>query len=220
MVGYEPPDLEALVRIVIEDAKAACRRQEDRALNESRRIVTEAEDRMAELRDAARDLGRARGEAADEAQEAEADREIESVEATAFEALWERFRQRLRIRLDVLPQDDRYAGALAHWARQAAGAMDGPCEVFTAKRDRPAVYEALLAAGAEDFHVRVDHGVQVGFVVRDLDGRTQLDGRPAALIDAHEADVRGLLESRVPAFEPPRSAARAAPEDAPEPTAD
>lgn len=207
MVGYEPPDLEALVRIVVEDATARCRREEDRALNESRRLVMEAEDRIAELRTAAQDLGRVRGEAADAAQEREADLEIEGVTAAAFDALWERFRARLRMRLDALPDSEDYAGALAHWARQTAEVLDGPAEVFTAKRDRPAVYEALLAAGAEDFHVRVDHGVHVGFVVRDLDGRTRIDRRPEALVEAFEAEARALLESRVVPFKPQKTAA-------------
>jgi vacuolar-type H+-ATPase subunit E/Vma4 len=212
MVGYEPPDLEALVRLVIEDARAAVRREEDRALNESRRVVMEAEDRIADLSGAARDLGRVRGEAADVAQAREADREIRVVEARAFDALWDRFRMRLRMRLDALPTTPGYPAAVGHWAREAAAAMTAPAEVFTAARDRAVVYEALLAAGASDFHVRVDHGVQVGFVVRDLDGRTLVDRRPEALLEAHEADLRALLEQRVPPFaRPPADADLEAP---------
>jgi vacuolar-type H+-ATPase subunit E/Vma4 len=201
MVGYDPPELQGLVRVVIEDAEAACRRREDRALNESRRIVAEAEDRIAELREAARDLGRTRGEAVDDAQGEAAAREIEAVRGGAFDALWERFAKRLRMRLDALPESEGYAAALAHWAHEASAAMDAPAEVFTARRDRAAVYEALLAAGAEDFHVQVDHRIHVGFVVRDLDGRTLCDRRPAALTAAHEAAVRELLVAAVPPFE-------------------
>lgn len=192
--------LAALARIVVEDAEAACRREEDRALNEARRLVLEAEDRVESLTTASHALGRARGEAADAAREQEADREIESVRAQAFDALWERFRQRLAMRLEDLPRSETYPQALTHWARQAAARVDRPADVFTARRDRTAVYEALLEAGAADFHVRVDHGVHVGFVVRDLDGRTVADCRPAALLQAAEEELRRRLEARIPPF--------------------
>ena len=79
--------LRGLVRVVVEDAQAACRRRDDRARNEARKLVLEAEDRVADLRRAAEDLGRVRGEAADSAAQQAADREIETVHAGAFEAL-------------------------------------------------------------------------------------------------------------------------------------
>ena len=76
--------------------------------------------------------------------------------------------------------------------------MDGPVEVFAAKRDRAAVYAALLATAAGDFHVRIEHRVHVGFVVRDLDGRVVFDARPEALVSAQEAALRDLLRKAVP----------------------
>lgn len=202
--------LDALARIVVDDAQAACRREEDRATNEARRLVLEAEDRVAALRKASHDLGRARGEAADAAREGEADREIEEVRSRAFAALWERFEQRVLMRLRDLPTTPAYAGALSHWARLSAASMDRPADVFTSRRDRADVYAALLEAGAEDFHVRIDHHVHVGFVVRDLDGRTISDCRPEALLEASSADLRALLEERIRPF-----VADAAPEPTP-----
>jgi vacuolar-type H+-ATPase subunit E/Vma4 len=192
--------LDVLARVVVEDAETACRREEDKAANEARRLVLDAEERVDALRRASHDLGRARGEAVETVREQEADREIESVRDRAFDALWERFEQRLLMRLRDLPGSERYGEALSHWARVSAERMDRPADVFASRRDRAAVYEALLEAGAQDFHVRVDHDVHVGFVVRDLDGRTVSDCRPEALLEAAAGDMRALLEARVRPF--------------------
>lgn len=198
MIMSESHMLGTLVRIVVDDAEAACRRAEDKALNEARGLVLEAQDRVDELTRAARELGRTRGRAAEAAEALAAKSEIATVEAGAMDALYERFERRVLMALKSLPESDRYEAALEAWARGAAAHMDAPAEVFTSKRDRPAVYAALLVAGAEDFHVRVEHRVHVGFVVRDLDGKTLHDARPDALVAAHVADLRSLLEQRVP----------------------
>ena len=194
----ESKALDALVRVVVEDADAGVRREQDRALNESRRLVLEAEDRVGELERAARELGQARGAATDEAEQRAAEQEVAGVGATAFHALLERFHSRVEMGLKALPGTDRYAAALETWARGAAIHMDRPAEVFTAKRDRAAVYGALLSTEAEDFQVRVDHGVHVGFVVRDLDGRLLFDAQPAALVEAHAGELERLLKTVVP----------------------
>ncbi len=199
MIMSESHMLQTLVRIVVEDAEAACRRVQDQATNQARDVVLEAQDRVDELTRAARELGRTRGLAAEAAEAEAARREIGVVEAGAFDALFERFSRRVLLGLKELPQSERYGAALHAWAQRAPAHVDAPAEVFTAKRDRRAVYEALLAAGLEDFHVRVDHRVHVGFVVRDLEGRTLYDCRPDALVGAHEAELRALLERAVPA---------------------
>ena len=198
MILSESHVLEALARVVVEDAEAAARRLEDRALNQGRREVEEAEQRIADLARAARDLGRTRGRAAEAAEVRAGETEIEGVEARAFDALFERFLRHLTMALKSLPDSPRYAGALGAWAGHATSAIDGPVEVFCAKRDRAAVYEALLAAGATDFHVRIDHRVHVGFVVRTLDGHTRYDCRPQALVEQHTSALRALLEASVP----------------------
>lgn len=222
MIMSESHVLQALVRIVVEDAEAACRRVEDKAANEARAVVLEAQDRVGELTQAARALGRTRGLAAEAAEAEAARREVEVVEAGAFDALFERFTRRVLMGLQDLPQSARYAEALTAWAQQAPARVDAPAEVFTAKRDRRAVYEALLAAGVKDFHVRVDHRVHVGFVVRDLEGRTLYDCRPDALVREHAAALRALLERAVPAppaFPTQASAGDSAAEHAGAPTA-
>lgn len=191
--------LETLARVVVEDAEAACRRAEDRALNESRRLVLEAEDRIADLDRAARALGRTRGEAAETAEAQAAAGEVAALGAGAFDALFERFERRVLLALRALPNEPApYEAALGVWAQRAAAAMDGPVEVFAGKRDRAAVYAALLATAAEDFHVRIEHRVHVGFVVRDLDGRVVFDARPEALVRAQDAALRDLLRKAVP----------------------
>jgi len=199
MIMSESHVLGTLAHIVVEDAEAAARRIEDRALNQARDLVQDAHDRLDDLTRAARDLGRTRGQAAERAEAEAAEREVAGVEAGALDALAERFLRRVTLALEGLPGADptRYGRALAAWARAAPSKLDAPAEVFTAKRDRRAVYEALLAAGATDFHVRIDHRVHVGFVARDLDGRTLHDSRPAALVEAHAAALRTLLEGRV-----------------------
>jgi vacuolar-type H+-ATPase subunit E/Vma4 len=208
MIMSESHLLDTLVRIVVEDAEAACRRVEDKALNESRRVVLEAQVRVDELTQAARRLGQTRGRAAEAAEAQAAAREVDTVEAGAFDALFERFVRRVVMGLGALPSTAGYDAAIRSWARVAAPRLAAPAEVFTAKRDRRAVYEALLAAGAEDFHVRVDHRVHVGFVARDLEGRTLYDARPDALVTEHREALRVLLERAVPP--PPSSSGTAA----------
>lgn len=197
--AVETTALETLTRIVVDHARMQVGRTEDRALNAARRVVMDAEDRVADLDRAAREIGRTRGEAAESAQTEAALREVAALQAGALDALFERFGRRVLLALEALPKNEaRYGAALRAWAGQAAATMEGAAEVFTAKRDREAVYKALLGTSAEDFHVRVDHRVQVGFVVRDLDGRTLCDARPAALLETHTASLRGLLEGAVP----------------------
>lgn len=203
MIAPRPADtearaLETLARIVVEDAESRCRRAEDRALNESRRLVGEAEDQIADLDRAARELGRTRGQAADAAQEAAAIHEVAALETSAFERLRERFERRVLMALRELPKDEtRYAAALRAWARAGADVLEGPVEVFTAKRDRAEVYAALLATSARDFHVRVEPRVHVGFVARDLEGRVLFDARPEALVAARSDALSALLERAV-----------------------
>ena len=196
--------LKRLVEIVLEDADTRVRRQEDRARNEARQILLEAQEHVDELRRAAKDLGRTRGSSAEEALQREADREIASVHAGSFEALEERFERRVALALKELPKDEaRYATALRTWAASAAARMQGPCEVGTARGDRSAVYELLLSAGAEDFQVVHDPRVHSGFVVRDLDGRSLFDARPEGLAAAMEVDLGMILRDHVAPYEPP-----------------
>lgn len=198
MIMSESHVLEALAKVVIDDAESACRRAEDKARNEARRIVLEAEDRIAELTTAAKALGRTRGQAAEAAEVAAGEVEIAGVEDGAFDALFERFLRHVLMAAKALPQGPRYGPALTAWAREAHEAIDGPAEVFCAKRDRSAVYDALLAAGVEDMHVQVDHRVHGGFVARSLEGRTLFDCRAEALVDRHRDALRTLLEGVVP----------------------
>ncbi|MDJ0972947.1 MAG: hypothetical protein QNJ98_00630 [Planctomycetota bacterium] len=197
--------LDKLVATVLDDADRACLAEEDRALGEARKIELAAEDRLAELEGAARDLGRARGMAVDRAREAEADREIDGIHAGAADQLWSRFRRHLLLALDGLPGTDGYGDALAAWAAHAARRIDRPVEVFAARRDRTAVYEALLDAGARDFQVQVERRHTVGFVVRDLDGRTVYDCRPEALLEGQEEALQALVASRVPPYAAPEA---------------
>jgi hypothetical protein len=105
----------------------------------------------------------------------------------------------VRLALEALPkEEDAYQRAVRAWSRRAAACMDRPAEVFAAKRDRRLVYDALLEAGASDFHVRVDHKVHMGFVARDLDGRTLFDASPVALVAEREGELRSLLRAAVP----------------------
>jgi vacuolar-type H+-ATPase subunit E/Vma4 len=194
--------MERLLALVLEEARAEVARIEDRAANEARRLLGEAEERVEDVTRAARDLGRERGAVADRSLEREADAEVEGIRRTAFDALAQRFLRRVERALEDLPATPRYAAALSAWARRAAAAMDRPCDVLAAPAQRPAVYDALLAAGARDFRVHADHAVRCGFVVRDLDGRTVLDLRPAALVAEHAASLRDLLEARVEPFAP------------------
>ena len=195
------PPLDSLAGVVLEDARAAGRRLRDRAVNEARTAILAAEEHVAALEEAARDLGRVRGAAAEEAFQREADLEVRNVVAGSFDRLVERFELKLQTALEGLRGTDRYPRALRAWAQTAAARMQGPSDVHTGPEDRDAVYEALLEAGAEDFQVHLDRGLRVGFLVRDLDGRTLLDRTPEALVRKHRAALRDLLRARVP--EPP-----------------
>lgn len=198
MIMSESHVLEALAKVVVEDAEAACRREDDRARNEARRVVLEAEDRIAELTTAAKELGRTRGRAAETAEVRAGEDEIATVEAGALDALFERFLRHVLMAAKALPQGPRYGPALLAWARRAAEVVDGPAEVFCAKRDRRAVYDALAAAPVADYHVQVDHRVHGGFVIRNLEGRTLYDCRADALVDDARDALRALLERSVP----------------------
>jgi vacuolar-type H+-ATPase subunit E/Vma4 len=192
--------VERLLALVLEEGRAEVRRVEDRATNEARRIVADAEERVDDVTRAARALGRERGTVADRSFDREAEAEIRRVHERAFDALADRFLRRLQRALEELPGTPRYPAALATWARRAAAAMDRPADVLAAPAQRPAVYEALLAAGARDFRVHADHAVRSGFVVRDLDGRTLLDVRPGALLAEHGPALRTWLAARVEPF--------------------
>ena len=193
------PSLDTLAGVVRDDARAAGRRLRDRAANEARAAILAAEAHVAALEEAARDLGQVRGAATEEAFQREADHEIRTVLEGSFDHLLERFEQKLLRALEGLRTSGRYPQALAAWARTAAAVMRGPSDVHTGPEDLDAVYDALLQAGAEDFQVHLDRGVRVGFVVRDLDGRTLADCTPEALVRQHRDELRPLLESRVPA---------------------
>ena len=199
MIMSESHVLEALAKVVVDHAEAACRREEDRARNEARAVVLEAEDRVAELTAAAKELGRTRGRAAETAELRAGEAEIAGVEEGAFDALFERFLRHVLMAVKALPQAPRYGAALRAWATRAREAVDGPAEVFCAKRDRAAVYEALVEAGVEDVHVQVDHRVHGGFVARSLEGRTYYDCRAEALVEGSRDALRALLERSVPA---------------------
>jgi len=193
------PALDALARVVAEDAQAAVRRLRDRQANEARDLVRAAEEHVEELERAAQELGRVRGAALEEAFQREADHEIRAVLEGSFERLFERFELKVLTALHALRETDRYAPALRTWAAAAVRALDGPADVHAAPEDREAVYEALLEAGATDFQVHRDRGIRLGFVVRDLDGRTLLDRRPEAIVQERTAALRELLRARVPA---------------------
>lgn len=197
-LGPNPP-LDTLVGGVVEDAQAAARRLRDRAANEARAAVLAAEEHVSALAEAARDLGRVRGSAAEEAFQREADLEIRTVRDGSFDRLFERFELKVQTALEELRTSGRYETALKAWAKSAAGAMDHqPSDVLAGPEDLDAVYEALIEAGARDFQVHLDRGLRIGFVVRDLDGRTLFDRRPEAIVDRLRDALRDLLRARVP----------------------
>jgi vacuolar-type H+-ATPase subunit E/Vma4 len=197
--------LAALARLVADDVVADLSRQADQARNEARRVVIEAEDQMAGLERAARELGRRRGAAVEGAASRAGEREAEEVTAEATHQLAERFLARVKLGLAALPGTPRHATALRAWAAEAAAKMDRPADVFVEGAHRAAVYDALLAEGARDFRIHADPRVHVGFVVRDLDGRTLLDRRPEALVQERRTDLLALLSDRV--TPPPSTAA-------------
>jgi vacuolar-type H+-ATPase subunit E/Vma4 len=195
--------LEHLARIVAEDVLSDLHRDTDRATNEARRLVAEAEQRALDLAAAAGRLGQARGMGVGAATLREAEREAAAVTSGALGALRERFAARVRLALQALPGTPRHAQALATWAREAAQRMDRPADVYVEGAHRAALYDALLAAGARDFRVHADPRVHVGFVVRDLDGRTLIDRRPEALLEERREALDALLAARLPAPPPP-----------------
>ena len=191
---------DALVSVVLEDVRLGLRRIEDRAVNRARAVVEDAEVHVEELARAANELGSVRGAAVASSFDRQADVEIADVQAGAGDRLADRFLQRVQTALEGLRSSERYEGALRSWAKSAATAMDRPADVFAAPEDRETIYDALLAAGASDFQIHADRGIRVGFVVRDLDGRTLLDRRPSALVDANAAALRAMLKRRLPAL--------------------
>lgn len=190
-------DLDALARRVADDVVDDLRRAEERARAEARRIVLEAQDYADDLARAARRLGSARGSAVAQAAERAGAAEAQALHARALDAVFERLLARLATALSALPGTERHAAALAHWAREAVQRAPGPVEVSCEAALRPAVYDALLAAGLVDLRVLADPRVRVGFVVRDLDGRLVLDRRPEALLAERRAELRHLLEQRL-----------------------
>ena len=192
------PSLDALAAVVLEDARIASRRLRDRAANEARAAVLAAEEHVAALEEAARDLGRVRGAATEEAFQREADTEIRTVFDGALDRLAERFEIKVKTALEGLRASGRYPAALGTWAKAARTVMSGPTDVFAAPEDRDTLYEALIEAGAEDFQVQLDRNLRVGFVVRDLDGRTLFDRTPAAIVERLRSELRDVLEARVP----------------------
>lgn len=197
-----PNRLDKLVALLVDDAEREVARERDRALGEARRQIAAAEDEAAQWRRAAAELGRLRGRAVDQAEAEAARRELETLRERAFEALGERFLARVLLALGARAEGPDRAGVLARWARPAAACVTGPVEVFCARRDRDAVYEALLGAGLADFRVLADHRVHAGFVLRDLDGRTLVDRRPEALVAERRAELLAGLAAQVPAFGP------------------
>ena len=135
---------------------------------------------------------------------ADADREVETVLASARQAFTERFHRRLVLALEERLRDpDPRATAYATYARNAAERITGPVEVRSLAAAREAVYDAFLAAGVEDFQVVGDPRIHVGFVVRDLDGRTVFDARPTAIVEAHASEIAAWLDEALEPFERP-----------------
>lgn len=193
-----PAALERLLRHVADDALDELRRAGDRARREAREALEAAEQRAEELEQAARRLGAVRGHAVAAAERQAGETQVRALTAGAWGALEERFLARVRQALAALPGTPRHATALKAWARQAAARASGPVDVFVEAGLRPAVYDALLEAGLTDLRVQADPRVRVGFVVRDLDGRTVLDRRPEALIEERRAELAALLRERLP----------------------
>ncbi|MGE0193098.1 MAG: hypothetical protein AB7T63_13775 [Planctomycetota bacterium] len=194
--------LARLASLVVEDAARRARRETHRALAEARQLVTDAEDHVEALRRAAKALGRTRGSAAEAALQREAEREVEGVLASARQAFAERFHRRLALALEERLRDDQQQRtAFALYARRAAASITGPVEIRTLAARREAVYDAFLAAGVEDFQVVGDPRIHAGFVVRDLDGRTVFDARPAAIVEAHADAIAGWLDEALEPFE-------------------
>ncbi|MEZ6025227.1 MAG: hypothetical protein R3E85_03475 [Planctomycetota bacterium] len=203
--GHEAADaLARLASLVVDDAARRVRRESNRASAEARQLVADAEEHVEALRRAAKALGRTRGSAAEAALQREADREVETVLASARQAFAERFHRRLVLALEERLRDpDPRATAYATYARNAAERITGPVEVRSLAAAREAVYDAFLAAGVEDFQVVGDPRIHVGFVVRDLDGRTVFDARPTAIVEAHASEIAAWLDEALEPFELP-----------------
>jgi vacuolar-type H+-ATPase subunit E/Vma4 len=185
--------MEDLLRSVVAASRARTAAAEAAAGREAREAIEGAEAHVEALVRAARNLGRVRGRAVDASATTEAEREVRALLDGARGRLRERFLARVVLAVGALPGTPRYARALATWAGEARALMEAPTEVFAAPRDREAVYDALLAAGAEDFRVLADRRIACGFVVRDADGRTVIDRRPEAVVEAHAERLGALL---------------------------
>jgi len=192
------PRLDRLVDVVLSNVRSQLRRLEDRGVNRRRELMAAAEEHAAALESAARELGAIRGRAAETSVEEAAKAELTEVVDGAFERLAERFLRRVQLEVEKLPDTDRYGEALGTWARQAARRFEGPVDVFTSPRDRQPVFEALMAAGAEDFQVHIERRITCGFVVRDPDGRTVVDRRAPAMVAERKDELLGLLRESAP----------------------
>lgn len=201
---YNLESIDPLLDRAIEDAESLVRREEDASQARARTLRAAALDHVESLTRAAKQLGAVRGRAAEASLQAEAEREIEGVHTGAMDALFERFERRVVLALKHLTDDEAaYGRALAAWSRHAAAAMLRPTEVRCRRRDKVRVYEALLAAGAEDFHVVGEPRIHGGFLVLDLDGRTVFDAQPEALVETHKQALRTQLEQAIDPFEMP-----------------
>ncbi len=215
-MSVEPDDgaaaLDRLAHLVIENAATRARREANRASAEARRLIEEAEDHVAALRRAARALGRTRGLAAERALERESQKQVESIVANARAAFGERFRRRLVLTIEERLGDPAVrARAFAAFARDAATRITGPVEVRVLAALREEVYDALLAAGVDDFQVLGDPRIHAGFVVGDLDGRTVFDARPRSIVEAHAAEIDGWLADALGPFALPAPSTPAEP---------
>ena len=195
--------MDVLLSLLLDDAEREDRRIEDRGLAEARRARAEAEAHVESLTAAAKELGFTRGEAASAAMQDDVDAEIAKVHAGALDSLFERFQRRLVLATEALRDDERYGGLVRRYAQEAFQVVTGPVEVGARAADRALVYDALIAAGFSDFSVVPEPRLNVGFVVRDLDGRLLFDARPAARISAQTEVLRTRVEERVPQFAPP-----------------
>lgn len=185
--------MKALIERIVGEARDVLRREEDAVRADMRGARLAAEDELERARATARELGTVQGATVREMMQEDAAEEIGRIQEGAFDALAERFMRRVSLALQSLRENGQYETALAGWAARAARTMEGPTEVTTARGDRRAVYDALLAAGAEDFQVLGSPRMQQGFVVRDLEGHTLFDTRPESLLrDAHDACIEGL----------------------------
>jgi len=185
--------MKALIDRIVGEARDVLRREEDAVRADLRKARLAAEDDLERARATARELGAVQGSTVREMMQEDASEEIARLQQGAFDALAERFMRRVGLALQSLRENGQYETALVGWAAHAARLMDGPTEVTTARGDRRSVYDALLAAGAEDFQVLGSPRMQQGFVVRDLEGHTLFDTRPESLLrEAREGCIERL----------------------------